>query len=96
MPRPDAGEERSAQISEAALAVFARDGFTQACMATSPRKRAVEYFEDYRAFFAGIIQAGIARGEFRPIDPTSVATTLLALFEGLALLWVLVVRSNRL
>jgi len=32
MPRPDASEERIAQIIEAALTVFARDGFAQARM----------------------------------------------------------------
>lgn len=31
-PRPDVSEARGAQILEAAMAVFARRGFDQACM----------------------------------------------------------------
>jgi len=34
-----------------------------------------------------LISSGIAAGEFRPVDPNTVATTLAALYEGLVLLW---------
>ena len=46
-----------------------------------------EYFKQYRATVARLIAQGIARGEFRPVDADSVATTLAALYEGLVLLW---------
>jgi AcrR family transcriptional regulator len=46
-----------------------------------------EYFKQYRATVARLIAQGIDRGEFRPVDPDTVATTLAALYEGLVLLW---------
>ncbi len=46
-----------------------------------------EYFKQYRATVARLIAQGIDRGEFRPVDPNTVATTLAALYEGLVLLW---------
>ena len=46
-----------------------------------------EYFKQYRATVARLIAQGIARGEFRAVDPDAVATTLAALYEGLVLLW---------
>jgi len=46
-----------------------------------------EYYTSYRTELARLIQRGIERSEFRPIDPEAAATTLTALFEGLALLF---------
>jgi AcrR family transcriptional regulator len=46
-----------------------------------------EYFKQYRATVARLIAQGIERGEFRPVEPDTVATTLAALYEGLVLLW---------
>jgi len=46
-----------------------------------------EYYTTYRAELAHLIQRGIERGEFRPVDTEAAATTLAALFEGLALLY---------
>jgi AcrR family transcriptional regulator len=46
-----------------------------------------EYFKQYRATVARLIAQGVERGEFRPVDPDTVATTLAALYEGLVLLW---------
>ncbi len=45
------------------------------------------YFADYRNFCRELIQQGIERGEFRAVDPDATAVTILALFEGLALFW---------
>jgi len=171
MPRPDVSEERIQQIIEAALKVFAREGFAQARMddiakeagiskgavylyfaskdaiitailkfffkqelrfmlqrepsslpiheqlldltrrmvgaidhmkpflpiafefyAIAGRRRDVrqfllEYFGEYRAFCRDLIQQGIERGEIRAVDPDATAITILALFEGLALFW---------
>lgn len=47
------------------------------------------YFADYRVRLAALIQQGVERGEFRAVDPAQAATTLIALYEGLALLWAL-------
>jgi AcrR family transcriptional regulator len=45
-----------------------------------------EYFKDYRHLLARLIQRGIERREFRPVDAEATAITVVALFEGLALL----------
>jgi AcrR family transcriptional regulator len=46
-----------------------------------------EYFKEYRADLARLIQRGIDQGEFRAVDPQATAITLTALYEGLALLF---------
>lgn len=45
-----------------------------------------EYFHNYRTVLAGLIQRGVECGELRAIDPEATAITLVALYEGLALL----------
>jgi AcrR family transcriptional regulator len=172
-PRPDVSEERRTQILEAAMTVFARQGFDQARMddiaqevglskgalylyykskdaiisailqfffsqvmkkllgfleseeqpsvrdrllrlnqyyvaemkwmvsllplsfefyAVAARQKTVRqflkrYFKDYREVLVALIQRGIDRGEFRPVQAERVAITIAALYEGLALLW---------
>ncbi len=54
----------------------------------SVRQFIQEYFQSYRIGLAALIQQGIQRGEFRPIDADAAAVALLALLEGLNLLWV--------
>jgi AcrR family transcriptional regulator len=46
-----------------------------------------EYFADYRHLLARLIERGIAQGELRDVDAEATAITLVALFEGLALLF---------
>ena len=46
-----------------------------------------DYFAAYRAPLAALIRQGIARGEFREVDPDTAALTFIALYEGLTLLW---------
>jgi len=173
-PRPDVSDERKTQILEAAMTVFARQGFDQArmddiaqevglskgalylyykskdaiisailqfffsraikklqdfleseeqpsvreqllrlnqyyiaemkCMmsplplsfefyAAAARQKTVrqflkEYFKDYREVLAALVQRGIDRSEFRPVQANSVAITIAALYEDLALLWI--------
>ncbi len=172
-PRPDVSEERRNQILEAAMAVFARQGFEEARMddiaqevglskgalylyfkskdaiisailqfffsrtmkklqgfleseeppsvrvqllrlnqyyigemkwmvsmqpisfqfyAVAARQKAVRqflkrYFKDYREVLTALIQRGIDRGEFRTMQAEDVAIAIAALYEGLALLW---------
>lgn len=45
------------------------------------------YFKDYREVLAALVQRGIDRGEFRPVRAEQVAIAIAALYEGLALLW---------
>jgi AcrR family transcriptional regulator len=44
------------------------------------------YFSEYRGVLAALIQTGIDRGEFRPVNAEQVAITITGLYEGLALL----------
>lgn len=44
-------------------------------------------YDEFRAALAPLIQQGVERGEFRPVAAEDVAVTLIALVEGLALLW---------
>ncbi len=46
-----------------------------------------EYFKDYRTLLTHLIERGIEQGEFRTVDAEATAITLVALFEGLALLF---------
>ena len=180
-PRLDVSEERRAQILEAAMAVFARQGFDQARMddiaqeaglskgalylyykskdaiisailqfffscaikklqdfleseeppsvreqllrlnqyyiaemkwmvsllplsfefyAVAARQKSVRqflkrYFKDYREVLAALVQRGIDRGEFRPIRAEHVAIAIAALYEGLALLWMVDPHATR-
>lgn len=45
------------------------------------------YFADYRAALTALLEQGIKRGEFARFDTTQTAMTLIALLEGLTLLW---------
>jgi AcrR family transcriptional regulator len=46
------------------------------------------YYREYIATMAGLIRRGIERGEFKEVDPVEVAITLVAIFEGMTLIWV--------
>jgi AcrR family transcriptional regulator len=46
-----------------------------------------QYYQDYCAVLARLITRGIEQGEFRAVDAQAAATTLVALYEGQALLF---------
>ncbi|QBD75663.1 TetR/AcrR family transcriptional regulator [Ktedonosporobacter rubrisoli] len=46
-----------------------------------------QYYHEYSDVLARLITRGIEQGEFRAVDARAAATTLVALFEGLALLF---------
>ena len=46
------------------------------------------YYRDYRDVLKVLIQQGIDQGEFRAVDLEQGATTLIALVEGITLLWI--------
>ncbi len=47
-----------------------------------------DYFKEYRGLLAALIQLGIDQGEFQPtVDAEMLAIAITALYEGLALLW---------
>lgn len=45
------------------------------------------YLRAYRDLLAALIREGIDRGELRPVDAKSAAIAILALYEGLMILW---------
>jgi AcrR family transcriptional regulator len=47
------------------------------------------YFDAYLSLLAGLIQQGIDRGEFRPVDAMETAVGIGSLYEGLITLWVI-------
>lgn len=49
-----------------------------------------EYYGQYVETMAKLIQRGIDRGEFKATDPQEAAITLIAIYEGLVLLWVFI------
>lgn len=51
------------------------------------RETIVGYFERYTEILARVIQQGIDQGEFKPCDPRMVAKSLIAMYEGIAMLW---------
>jgi hypothetical protein len=60
--------------------------------AVAARQKAVRqflkrYFKDYREVLAALVQRGIDRGKFRDLQAERVAIAITALYEGLALLW---------
>jgi AcrR family transcriptional regulator len=51
------------------------------------RRALKEYFATYEDVLTRLVRQGMARGEFRAVDPAATARTLVALYEGTALLW---------
>jgi AcrR family transcriptional regulator len=47
-----------------------------------------EMLAEYRAALSRAIQSGVASGEFRPVAASEVALTIIALYEGLLVLWI--------
>ena len=47
------------------------------------------YFQNFHELLVALIQQGIDRGEFRPVDAVAAATALDAVFEGLIVRWLI-------
>jgi AcrR family transcriptional regulator len=47
------------------------------------------YFQNFHELLVALIQQGIERGEFRPVDVLAAATALDAVFEGLIVRWLI-------
>jgi len=60
-------------------AVAARDRVVRASMG--------EMLDSYTALLTHVLQQGIERGEFRAEDPEGLAVALIAIWEGMTLLW---------
>lgn len=53
-----------------------------------------QYYQDYSHVLAHIIRRGVEQGEFRAVDAQAAAMTLVALYEGLVLLFFVDPESN--
>jgi AcrR family transcriptional regulator len=53
------------------------------------RETVVGYFKHYASILAEVIQQGINSGEFRDCNPKTTAISLIAMYEGTAMLWFL-------
>ncbi|MBK7894264.1 MAG: TetR/AcrR family transcriptional regulator [Anaerolineaceae bacterium] len=45
------------------------------------------HFQNYKAKIAALVEQGLGDGEFRSVDSQTTATTIIALFEGVLLIW---------
>ena len=59
----------------------------QAARSKVIRQAIVGYFERYTAILAEIIRQGVENGEFKPCDPDDIALSVIAMYEGMAMLW---------
>ena len=48
-----------------------------------------EYFKHFRTLLEDLIQQGIDKGEFRPVNATKAAISLASMYEGLTLHWLM-------
>jgi AcrR family transcriptional regulator len=69
------------------LLPFSFEFYAVAARQKTVRQFLKRYFKDYREVLAALVQRGIDRGEFRPMRAELVAIAIAALYEGLALLW---------
>jgi AcrR family transcriptional regulator len=53
------------------------------------RKLMLEHFRAYQERLVPLVEQGTTDGEFRAVDPVETAVTLVGLFEGVLLLWVM-------
>ncbi len=61
-------------------------------VALAARRKAVRqaiggYYQQYQKLLSAIVRQGVDSGEFRQMDPDEAATLVIALGEGLALMW---------
>jgi AcrR family transcriptional regulator len=60
----------------------------------SVRKFLTEAYEEIHDVLTNLLDQGVDAGEFRPMDVSSVAFTLIALYEGVVLIWVMAPQVN--
>ena len=48
-----------------------------------------EYFKHFRKLLEALIQQGIDKGEFQPVDATETAISLASMYEGLTIHWLM-------
>jgi AcrR family transcriptional regulator len=55
----------------------------------SVREFLTEAYQEFHDILTDVLERGVAAGEFRSMDASSVAFTLIALYEGVTLIWVM-------
>jgi AcrR family transcriptional regulator len=70
------------------LMPIAYEFFSLATRSKVVQKALTNYFRRYMDVLVPIVEFGIERGEFRPVDPNDIAIAAGAIFEGTILLWV--------
>lgn len=78
-----------AHITEVGLLPLFYEFYAQSAHEPDIRVVLQDYSQKSRSIFASLLQQGIDRGEFRPIDTKATALTIVALYEGLILFWVI-------
>jgi hypothetical protein len=53
------------------------------------REFLTEAYQEFHDILTDVLERGVAAGEFRSMDASSVAFTLIALYEGVTLIWVM-------
>ncbi|RME38679.1 MAG: TetR/AcrR family transcriptional regulator [Thermoflexia bacterium] len=72
------------EVARGRLSVFL-EFLNQAARDPKVWQATIAPYRRYRAFFTGMIEAGIAEGSLRPVDPEAAANALLSLAIGLVL-----------
>ncbi|MCU0464092.1 MAG: TetR family transcriptional regulator C-terminal domain-containing protein, partial [Anaerolineae bacterium] len=80
-------EMASAMAADASLLSIAYEFYAVAARRPVVRDYLQRYFADYRQALESLFTQGIASGEFPPFDVSQAAVMLVALLEGLTLLW---------
>lgn len=77
----------SAMAADASLLAVAYEFYAVAARRPVVRDYLRGYFANYRQVLEALLKQGIASGEFPPFDVSQAAVMLVALLEGLTLLW---------
>lgn len=77
----------SAMAADASLLAVAYEFYAVAARRPVVRDYLRGYFANYRQMLEALFKQGIASGEFPPFDVSQAAVMLVALLEGLTLLW---------
>lgn len=82
------GEQMAREMEEAfSLLPLSLEFYAIAARQPAVRAFLQDYYERYATHLADLVAQGIARGELRAVEAADAATTLIATFEGLIVLW---------
>lgn len=70
----------------AAMPIFL-EFYAVAFRQASVRDHIIQLYNEFQVPLAKLVQEGVERGEFRPVEPNDVAFAWIALLEGMTLIW---------